>query len=106
LIRIYGSSDDLIEIESSNQAEFRSEEFPYSDPGHGNGASFLATSDGTLLAIDRDRFGTWRFIPLNKGKYFDSIFQADEDDPSDVVFMHDYPKWIVMANDVVKADGR
>lgn len=106
MIRIYGANDDLIEVESNDQSKFRSEEFGYTDPGYGNGETVIAVSDGTLLAVGRDRFGTWRFTPLNQGSAYYGIAHADEDQPSDVVFIKDYPKWIVRGDDVVRTNGR
>lgn len=47
MILVYGSSDDLIEIDGDWQEEFNVYEFPV----------FLALSDGTLLRVDFD--GEW-----------------------------------------------
>lgn len=107
MIRIYGASDDLIEIESDDQSKFRSEEFPFTVRGFDdNSTALIAISDGTLLDIDYDRFGIWRFTPLNEGLYFSHIEQAADEYTTDFVVLVGYPRWIVLGTDVVRASGR
>jgi len=94
LIKIYGASDDLIEIESDNQEEFHSEEFNVS----GFESNVLALSDGTLLEIRFDRWGVWRITPLAKGNNFLYILGAETDIESDIAFLDARNlKWIVLS---------
>jgi hypothetical protein len=58
MIRIYGASDDLVEVEGDI-----SEEFSF----YGE-SSYLAVSDGTVLRVDYDRDGIWRFTRVSRGK--------------------------------------
>jgi hypothetical protein len=60
MIRIYGASDDLIEVEGDI-----SEEFQYAYDAEGD---LIATSDGWVFRIYYDRDGVWRIVPLIKGK--------------------------------------
>lgn len=53
-LKIYGASDDLIEIEGENLDEEFSA-YDLEDNSH------LAISDGTLLAVEYDKDGIWRF---------------------------------------------
>lgn len=57
-LEIYGSSDDLIEIEGAIREEF-SHYFQNGD------VLYLAISDGTLLEVRYE--GCWRFTPLKRG---------------------------------------
>jgi hypothetical protein len=57
VIRIYGASDDLIEVEGDI-----SEEFQYL-----GGEDMLAFSDGTLLSIRYDKQGIWRITVVSRG---------------------------------------
>lgn len=51
MIKVYGSSDDLIEVEGDVTEEFS----PSTSIG------YLGFSDGTVLKYEYDRFGFWRF---------------------------------------------
>lgn len=84
MIRIYGASDDLIEIEGDI-----SEEFTYLGDD-----DQLAFSDGTLLNIRYDSHGIWRLSPLYKGqsRLTHIVCTAEgypDDDYSDVVHLFD-----------------
>lgn len=84
MIRIYGASDDLIEVEGDI-----SEEFPYYD-----GDALLAFSDGTLLSVRYDSFGIWRITPITKGRsrlthIICSSDGFEDDDYSDQVHLFD-----------------
>jgi len=69
-VKIYGASDDLIEVQGA-----LNEEFPYSD-----GDAFLGFSDGTLLRIRHDAEGIWRIMPVCAGPAFEGVEQAPEND--------------------------
>lgn len=59
MIKIYGSSDDLIEIDGDIRGEF------YLQNSDEN--SYLGLSDGTLISVLYDSDGIWRFNVLRKG---------------------------------------
>jgi hypothetical protein len=89
-LKIYGASDDLIEVEGDIREEFN----PQSD-----GPSLLALSDGTLLQI---QYGAgnkafWRIQPLIYGSArYSKIEATDEDENySDVVTLEGEIKWAV-----------
>ena len=93
MLTVYGSSDDLIEIDGDI-----SEEFVY------RGDGFLAFSDGTLLAVEYSDTGMWRFGPLNHGTAVYSNDPATEDEGhrpnylpsySDVVTLQGDFMWVV-----------
>jgi hypothetical protein len=97
---IYGASDDLVEVEGDVREEF--------NPG--DGPSYLAVSDGTVLRIAYD--GRWRIDRIAEGGaavYEHILAEADEghrDDAhstpaySDVVMMDDHIrlKWVVFGD--------
>lgn len=77
-VTLYGSSDDLIELDGDVY-----EEFNYRDA---EGGDLVAFSDGTLLSIKYDSSGTWRITPVVKGTAELAITQAaagDDDDYTD-----------------------
>ena len=90
-IIITGASDDLIEIDGK-----LNEEFTAYDCEDG----LLACSDGTLLNVDFDNDGIWRFTPKVKGSSFVLIEQGDaETEENDRVHMKDDLKWIVFSDE-------
>lgn len=104
MIRIYGASDDLIEIHSDDESVFKSEEF-YVENATGDGY-VLALSDGTVLAINFDRFGTWRIVPIFSGYALSHIKYADIDEDSDIATLESDIKWVVFGTDMVMRAGR
>ena len=96
-VKIYGASDDLIEVEGDIKEEFNfypsdSSEFVY-----------LAFSDGTLLKISYDSEGMWRISRVFSGS---ASFQKKEaispdgDEYSDVVELMDFDiKWVVLGTE-------
>ncbi|MDU6856077.1 MAG: hypothetical protein E6370_17340 [Clostridiales bacterium] len=84
---ITGASDDLIEIEGELV-----EEFDCFNCKNGT----LACSDGTLLTVDYDKDGLWRFGIRFKGSLFDKKEEGSVDeDTNDKVFFKPGMKWIV-----------
>lgn len=75
-LKVYGASDDLVEVEGDIREEF--------NPS-GNGPSYLAVSDGTVLRIIYD--GIWHIDRIKVGASSIKKHNAtDEDkDYSDVV---------------------
>ena len=58
MVKIYGSSDDLIEIEGDIVEEFN----------HMDGEeTFLAFSDGTVLSVEYTNAGIWRINRVKEG---------------------------------------
>jgi len=90
MLKIYGASDDLIEIEGDITEEF--------NPKDGE-RSLLAFSDGTLLQIQYGAGGNafWRITPLIYGSAkYRKVEATDEDENySDVVTLEGDIKWVV-----------
>lgn len=85
MIRIYGASDDLIEIEGDITEEFNF----YGDDDE---ERFLAFSDGTLLRVVFDSDSIWRLTPLFNGhaRMTHIICSVDDDNSySDQVHLFD-----------------
>lgn len=87
MIKVYGASDDLVEVEGDISGEF-----PYLDT---EGGDLIGFSDGTILSVRYDNTGIWRFTPLVTGRARlvhvfctdDAVFEDDE--YSDQVFLYD-----------------
>jgi hypothetical protein len=91
-IKIYGASDDLIEIEGDIQEEFN----VYLRDEHDS--RILAVSDGTLLRINYDADGIWRLTRLISGSAeFVKVEGAVDIDTPDVVTLSRVPiRWVVL----------
>lgn len=87
MIRIYGASDDLIEVDGGLR-----EEFGYSQRDIGD---LLGFSDGTLLRIRFDEEGTWRITRLRSGSAAFALEQADEDEGTDRATLDGDVRWVV-----------
>ena len=84
-IKVWGTSDDLIEVEGDIV-----EEFGFS----GDESCALAFSDGTLLEIKygKGKQGIWHIVPLVKGPLYEKLDVCDDenDDPySDIAYLKD-----------------
>jgi len=89
-IVVYGSSDDLIEIEGGISEEF-------SAPSGGKG--LLAFSDGTLLRFVYDAAGVWRFTLAMGGRAEYEKAEApegDDDNYSDRVRLIGDIHWVAL----------
>ena len=88
-LKIYGASDDLIEIDGDIREEFNhyNEDDPF----------YLAFSDGTALSINYNNDGFWRINRLAIGSAEYSKHEgADEDgDYSDIVTLKGDIKWAI-----------
>jgi hypothetical protein len=60
-VTIYGASDDLIEIDGDIREEFS--HYPHNDGER----CFLFFSDGTVLSVQYDQDGVWRFATIKTG---------------------------------------
>lgn len=86
---VTGASDDLIEISGELQEEFNA--YNCSD-------GTMAFSDGTMLTVDYDKDGIWRFKPVFKGSLFEKIETGSvEKDTNDEVYFKDGLKWCVFS---------
>lgn len=93
-LRIYGASDDLIEVEGDIR-----DEFPYSDAEAGD---LLAFSDGTILRIAYTTSGVWTISLVRRGRCEYDLRQAPEgvdDDYSDVALLRGDITWVVHATE-------
>ena len=92
-IKIYGASDDLIEIEGDIREEFNW--FPDDE----NEKRLLAVSDGTLLRVWYDENGIWRLNRIAAGNSHFSKVEGDavEDTPDIVELNGVVIKWVVLA---------
>lgn len=91
-VTIYGSTDDLIEIEGDIR-----EEFTYSCDDEKSDGDLFAFSDGTLLRVKYTDSGIWRITPVVRASEL-TIEQADETNVSnysDRVTLSSSPRWVV-----------
>jgi len=98
-IKIYGASDDLIEIDGDIEGEFS-----YYDEDE---PAYIGFSDGTVLKIFYDETGLWKIVQINKGKAdfcYDFIAtNSDSDKYSDVVVLRkEKINWLMFGNKIVK----
>jgi hypothetical protein len=95
--KVYGASDDLIEIEGDMQGEVGC----YSQPEQG---VLLMFSDGTVLSVKYNGrvSGVWAISLLKEGVRFKGIDQCADHDArphSDVAHFHDGVKWCFAATE-------
>lgn len=90
--KVYGASDDLVEVEGDIDGEVCKYETDDTDRG-----VLLVFSDGTLLDVKygKSDLGLWGITLIKKGDLFDKIEPAtDEDDNySDIAHFKDGLKW-------------
>ena len=87
-IKIYGASDDLLEIEGDIEEEFNV---------NCREDIYLGVSDGTLFHINYDDNGIWRINLLRAGSA--GYLRVDGDyikDTNDVVTMNGKVEWVVV----------
>ena len=87
--KIYGSSDDLIEIEGDIDEEIGN--YGTDDRETGN---LLAFSDGTILDVKygKPTGGIWAITLLRKGDLFDKIVVCEDEEAkpySDIAYLKD-----------------
>jgi hypothetical protein len=102
-VRVYGASDDLIEVDGDIREEFGA--YGTDD----DGPLYLAFSDGTLATIryGADEKGYWRIFIHREGAAKSSLRQAtDEDtDYSDILTLTGDVKWVVCGPHLAKKAG-
>lgn len=87
---VTGASDDLIEIAGELEEEFNSIECS---------EGMMAFSDGTLLKVEYDEDGIWRFKVVFKGALYDKKVEGDVGaDTNDEVYMKPGLKWVVFSD--------
>lgn len=87
---VTGASDDLIEIDGDISEEFNSY-----DCNDGR----MALSDGTLLKVEYDEDGLWRFKVLHKGNLYDHKDEGSVgEDTNDVVHFKEGIKWAAFSD--------
>jgi len=90
---VTGGSDDLVELEGD-----LCEEFDANDCNDGR----MALSDGTLMKVEYDEDGLWRFKVLYKGSLYDHKVEGcmdDDDGTNDVVHFKAGLKWAMFSLD-------
>jgi hypothetical protein len=100
-LKVYGASDDLIEIVGDVKEEFLTY---YDDTEEDNPRRNLAFSDGSIFRVTYGiDGGFWRFTPIKKGTLYDHKDEAtndDGDDYSDILYFKDGIKWVLMGCDL------
>jgi hypothetical protein len=92
MLKVYGQSDDLIEVEGDIREEFNPD---YDDP-----KLLVATSNGVVMRIFYDDDGIWR-ITILKGHDKVKLTQCkgdDDEDYSDIAVIEDDVDWVVCGN--------
>lgn len=79
MIKVYGASDDLIEIDGDIREEFNTDE------------GILLFSDGTMLEVRFNAFSQWRIDVLQEGQahvhYASKLGLLDDDGGTEVVHL-------------------
>jgi len=99
-LKIYGRSDDLIEIDGDI----------YDEIGwHPSEKCYITISDGTVISIEYSDEGIWRIAMLREGSGDPEIIYApsdDDDNYSDVLILplghFTIVKWIIHSGEVIK----
>lgn len=96
--RIYGSSDDLIEVEGKIEEEF---------DHYSNKPALLVFSDGTILTMSygKNGMGIWQIMVIVEGDSFESFSIATtEKEHSDQVILNDVD-WVIFSNEFTKINN-
>jgi hypothetical protein len=93
---IYGSSDDLIEVDGDKREEFYA---------LGDENNFVCCSDGTVLQLVYDDEGMWRITIIHSGSAEIEVTLATDidDDYSDRAVLTGDISWVVYENELDKA---
>lgn len=92
--KVYGASDDLVEIEG----EYAGEVGSYDNES----GVLLVMSDGTLLKVFYGDEGIWKITLIKKGQLLERIDQCDDADArphSDVAYFGNGIKWVYAAKE-------
>lgn len=88
MLKIYGTSDDLIEIEGQMEDEINIYDCGLK----------IEFTDGTIVQFDYSSDGIWECVAINKGDKFDYIEEhdpMDEDNYSDILYMKDSEECLI-----------
>ena len=97
MITIYGSSDDLIELEGAVEAEFYCYTPDEEEP------VYLAFSDGTLLSVCYSSLGIWRFQCVVEGlSDFSKVEGTDDDLHSDKITLDGPITWAILGSELAR----
>ena len=99
-IRVYGASDDLIEVEG-----YLSEEFPCPQDDDGRDRALLAFSTGVVLEVEYGSEGIWRIRQVGGSSdqvKIDLNPPEDDDRYSDVAELLEPAEWVVLGTQIVK----
>lgn len=90
-IRIYGASDDLIEVEGDVREEFTT---------MATDGALVGTSNGALLRVRYTDAGTWRIQPVAGAELADikQCAEDDEDNYSDVATVGGDVSWVLFGS--------
>ncbi len=105
MTKIYGASDDLIEIEGDVNDEH----------GEYNFSGTISCSDGTKVKVSYDEDGNWKFNKIEYGSKFKALIVAVGDDNkhteplaidcssySDVLILDDGIEWVKVGRKTYK----
>lgn len=100
MTKVYGTSDDLVEIEGDITGEVS--HYDDSDEGNDETGVLLSFSDGTLLRIKYGKAGQgiWAITIIHCGDLFIGIDECHDEDAkpySDVVTFEKGLKWVYAA---------
>lgn len=89
---VTGASDDLIEIDGE-----LTEEFNAYDCSEGT----MAFSDGTLLEVEYDNNGIWRFRVIYKGSLYSKKVEGSvSNDTNDEIYFNSGLKWCAFSQNM------
>lgn len=90
--KLTGASDDLIELEGELKEEFND---------YDCSTGRIAFSDGTLLSVNYDNDGIWRFNLIIKGDlYLGKEEGSIDEDTNDIVYFKEGLKWALYTNNI------
>lgn len=95
--RIWGASDDLVEIDG----DVRGEE------GSFDTDTLLVCSDGSILSIEYGKLGVWKITIIRQGDLYERLEVCDDPDAdvySDIAHFKDNMKWVIAAQAWNKVD--
>lgn len=105
MIKVYGASDDLIEVEGDV-----SEEFTPKRAEQDNESNYLAFSNGVVLEIEYTRSGRWSIRPIKGGTRVTIEFSTDDDGTdedryaySDKATIEETVSWVVFGSRIESA---
>lgn len=99
-IRVYGASDDLIEVEG-----YLNDEFPCPKDDEDRDRALLAFSTGVVLEVEYGNEGIWRIRQLagqSDQVILDPNPPEDGERYSDVAWLREPAEWVVLGTTLVR----